>query len=127
MTPLTPVGFLLKFWHWFAIAALVGVLLFMRGDLASMKAAKDKAETRAATLQAVNDTNAKVIAGFAAQRLANDEIIKALGVARQTNNDRETTVRVAIERERNVDPVVRDWLSQPVPSGVQRAINPPGD
>lgn len=116
-----------RYWHWLAIAGLVMALLYMRGDLASMKADKDKAEAKAATLQAVNDTNAKVIEGFAAQRLANDAIIQQLAGARTANATRETTVRTIIEKEARNDPVVRDWLNQPVPSGVRRAINAPGD
>lgn len=116
-----------RYWHWLAIAGLVMALLYMRGDLASMKADKDKAEAKAATLQAVNDTNAKVIEGFAAQRLANDAIIQQLAGARTANATRETTVRTIIEKEARNDPVVRDWLNQPVPSGVRRAINTPGD
>lgn len=116
-----------RYWHWLAIAGLVMAVLYMRGDLASMKADKDKAEAKAATLQAVNDTNAKVIEGFAAQRLANDAIIQQLAGARTANATRETTVRTIIEKEARNDPVVRDWLNQPVPSGVRRAINAPGD
>lgn len=116
-----------RYWPFLAIAGLVMALLYMRGDLASMKADKDRAEAKAATLQAVNDTNAKVIEGFAAQRLANDAIIQRLGEIKTLNLGRETTVRTIIEKEARNDPVVRDWLNQPVPIGLQRAINAPGD
>lgn len=116
-----------RYWHWLAIAGLVMALLYMRGDLAHMQADKDKAEAKAATLQAVNDQNAKVIEGFAEQRIANDAIIQQLAGARSANASRETTVRTIIEKEARNDPVVRDWLNQPVPSGVRGAINAPGD
>ena len=116
-----------RYWPFLAIAGLVMVVLYMRGDIASLKADKDRAETKAATLESVNKTNAKVIEGFAAQRLANDAIIQQLAGARTANATRETTVRTIIEKEARNDPVVRDWLNQPVPSGVRRAINAPGD
>lgn len=116
-----------RYWHFVVIAALVFVVLYMRGDIASLKSDKDKAEARAATLQGVNATNAKVIEGFAAQRLANDAIIQRLGQVKAGNVERETTVRTIIEREARNDPVVRDWLNQPVPSGVRDAINAPRD
>lgn len=116
-----------RYWHFLAIAALVFVVLYMRGDIASLKSERDKAEAKAETLQAVNDTNAKVIEGFAAQRLANDAIIQRLAEVKAGNVERETTVRTIIEREARHDPVVRDWLNQPVPSGVRGAINAPGD
>lgn len=124
---LEALAFAKRFWHWFVIAGLVFVVLFMRGDIASLKSDKDKAEARAATLQGVNDTNAKVIEGFAAQRLANDAIIQRLGAIKAGNVERETTVRTIIEKEARNDPVVRDWLNQPVPSGVRDAINAPRD
>lgn len=116
-----------KYWHWLAIAGLVMALLYMRGDLAHMQADKDKAEAKAATLQAVNDQNAKVIEGFTEQRIANDAIIQQLTTARSGNAARETTVRTIIEREARNDPTVRDWLNQPVPSGVRGAVNAPHD
>ena len=87
----------------------------------------DRAEAKAATLEIVNKTNAKVIEGFTQQRIANDAIIQQLTGARTANATRETTVRTIIEKEARNDPVVRDWLNQPVPSGVRRAINTPGD
>ncbi|MAQ09593.1 MAG: hypothetical protein CMQ11_07140 [Gammaproteobacteria bacterium] len=116
-----------RYWPFLAIAGLVMALLYMRGDLASMKADKDRAEAKAATLESVNKTNAKVIEGFTQQRIANDAIIQQLTGARTANATRETTVRTIIEKEARNDPVVRDWLNQPVPSGVRRAINTPGD
>lgn len=116
-----------RYWPFLAIAGLVMALLYLRGDLAKMKADRDAAQTKAATLQAVNDTNAKVIEGFAAQRLANDAIIQRLGEIKTVNLGRETTVRTIIEKEARNDPVVRDWLNQPVPIGLQRAINAPRD
>lgn len=116
-----------RYWPFLAIAGLVMALLYMRGDIASLKADKDRAEAKAATLESVNKTNARVIEGFAAQRLANDAIIQQLAGARTANATRETTVRTIIEKEASNDPVVRDWLNQPVPSGVRRAINTPGD
>ncbi|QJD54557.1 hypothetical protein [Sphingomonas phage Kharn] len=116
-----------RYWPFLAIAGLVMALLYMRGDIASLKADKDRAEAKAATLESVNKTNARVIEGFAAQRLANDAIIQQLAGARTANATRETTVRTIIEKEARNDPVVRDWLNQPVPSGVRGAINAPGD
>lgn len=116
-----------RYWHWLAIAGLVMAVLYMRGDLAHMQADKNRAEAKAATLQAVNDQNAKVIEGFAEQRIANDAIIQQLAGARSANASRETTVRTIIEKEARNDPVVRDWLNQPVPSGVRGAINTPRD
>lgn len=121
------IALLRRYWPFLAIAGLVMVVLYMRGDLASMKADKDRAEAKAATLESVNKTNTKVIEGFAAQRLANDAIIQRLGEVKAGNVERETTVRTIIEREARHDPVVRDWLNQPVPSGVRGAINAPGD
>lgn len=116
-----------RYWHWLAIAGLVMALLYMRGDLANMKSDRDKAEAKAATLESVNKTNAKVIEGFTQQRIANDAIIQQLTGAKTANATRETTVRTIIEKEARNDPVVRDWLNQPVPSGVRRAVNTPGN
>lgn len=124
---LEALALLKRYWHFVAIAALVFVVLYMRGDIASLKSDKDKAEAKAATLESVNKTNARVIEGFAAQRLANDVIIRKLGEVKAGNVTRETTVRTIIEKEARNDPVVRDWLNQPVPIGLQRAINAPGD
>jgi hypothetical protein len=124
---LEALALLKRYWHFVAIAALVFVVLYMRGDIASLEGRATAAESKAATLQAVNDTNVKVIEGFAAQRLANDAIIRKLGEVKAGNVERETTVRTIIEREARNDPTVRDWLNQPVPSGVRGAINAPGD
>lgn len=124
---LEALSLLRRYWPFLAIAGLVMALLYMRGDLASMKADKDAAETKAATLESVNKSNVAIIEGFAAQRLANDAIIQRLGEIKAGNVERETTVRTIIEREARNDPTVRDWLNQPVPSGVRGAINAPGD
>jgi hypothetical protein len=120
-------AFAKRFWHWFAIAGLVFVVLYMRGDIASLKGRAEQAETKAATLQAVNDTNARIIEGFSEQRLANDAIIQSLAGKRTANAEREVEVRTVIEREARNEPAVRDWLNQPIPNGVRRAINPPGN
>lgn len=125
---LEAVAFVKRFWHWFAIAGLIMTVLYLRGDNASLEGRAERAETKAATLQAVNDSNVKVIEGFTEQRLANDAIIQQLAGARTANADRETTVRIAVEREARNDPTVRAWLDTPVPSGVRDAIRqPPGD
>lgn len=124
---LEALSLLRRYWPFLAIAGLVMALLYMRGDLASMKADKDAAQTKAATLESVNKSNVAIIEGFAAQRLANDAIIQRLGEIKAGNVERETTVRTIIEREARNDPTVRDWLNQPVPSGVRGAINAPGD
>ncbi|QJD54502.1 hypothetical protein P9A30_gp60 [Sphingomonas phage Lucius] len=116
-----------RYWPFLAIAGLVMALLYMRGDIASLKAAKDRAEAKAATLESVNKTNARVIEGFTQQRIANDAIIQQLTGVKTANAERETTVRTIIEKEARNDPVVRDWLNQPVPSGVRRAVNTPGN
>ena len=120
-------AFAKRFWHWFALAGLLLVVLYLRGDNASLEGRAKAAETKAATLQAVNDTNAEVIKGFSEQRLANDAIIQSLTGAKASNATRETTVRTIVEREARNDPTVRDWLNQPIPSGVRGAINAPGN
>lgn len=120
-------AFAKKFWHWFALAGLLFVVLYMRGDIASLKSRAEQAETKAATLQKVNDANAEVIKGFSEQRLANDAIIQSLAGAKTANATRETTVRTVVERAARNDPTVRDWLNQPIPSGVRGAINAPGN
>jgi hypothetical protein len=119
--------FFKKFWHWFALAGLLLVVLYMRGDIASLKGRANAAEVKAATLQKVNDANAEVIKGFSEQRLANDAIIQSLAGAKTANATRETTVRTIVEREARNDETVRDWLNQPIPIGVRRAISPPGN
>lgn len=116
-------AFAKRFWHWFALAGLLFVVLYMRGDIAKLTADREKAEARAATLQAVNDSNKQIIEGFAEQRLANDAIIQQLAAGRQVNTVRETNVRTIVEREARNDPLVRDWLNEPVPSGVRDAVN----
>lgn len=116
-----------RYWYLIVIAALVFVLLYMRGDMTSLESAKEKAETKAATLQAVNDTNAKVIEGFTAQRIANDAIIKQLSEAKSANVVRETNTRTIIEEAKRNDPAASSWVNTPVPDSLRRAINAPGD
>lgn len=118
-------AFAKRYWHWFALAGLLFVVLYMRGDIASLKSRAEQAEAKAATLEAVNKTNAKVIEDFAAQRLANDAIIQQLTAGRQATATRETTVRTIVEKEARNDPQVRDWLNQPVPVSVRNAVNTP--
>ncbi|QJD54442.1 hypothetical protein P9A28_gp56 [Sphingomonas phage Eidolon] len=120
-------AFVKRFWHWFAIAGLLFVVLYLRGDNASLEGRAKSAEVKAATLQKVNDANAEVIKGFTEQRLANDAIIQSLAGAKTANATREVEVRTVVERAARNDPTVRDWLNQPIPSGVRGAINAPGD
>lgn len=117
--------FLRKFWPFLIIAGLAFTVLYLRGDVASLKGRAEAAETKAKTLQAVNDSNVEIIVGFTEQRVANDAIIARLLDVKAGNATRETTVRTIVEREARNDPAVRTWLDTPVPDSVRAAVNAP--
>lgn len=118
-------AFVRRFWPFGVIFALTLAVLWLRGDNASLKGRAEQAETRAATLQEVNDQNAAILKGFSEQRLANDEIIRQLTGARSANATRATEARSTIEKAARNDKAVGDWFNQPVPIGVLRVVNTP--
>lgn len=115
--------FLRKFWPFILAAGLVMVILFQRGDLAMSEAKREAAEQREANLRAVNDQNVKTIEGLTEQRIANEAIVRALIDSKADNANRETTVRVAIEKEARNNEAVRNWLDLPIPAGVRAILN----
>lgn len=116
-----------KFWFVLPIAGLFFAVLWLRADVASAKADRDTAQAEATLLKGVNEQNAKVMEGYLEQRLANDAIVMQLGEALKGNAERETNVRIEVEREARNDPVVRDWLNQPIPNGLRRVVEPARD
>lgn len=129
MPPVSPWGaawaLFKKFWFVLPIVGLAFAVLWLRADVASAKADRDTAKAEAAILKGVNDQNAKVMEGYLEQRLANDEIVRQLGEAMQGNANRETNVRIEVEKEARNEPASRDWLNQPIPNGLRRVIEQP--
>jgi hypothetical protein len=129
MPPVSPWGaawaLFKKFWFVLPIAGLAFAVLWLRADVADAKADRDKAQAEAALLKTVNEQNAKVMEGYLEQRLANDAIVGQLVGAMQGNAERETNVRIEVEKEARNEPAVRDWLNQPIPNGLRRIIEQP--
>lgn len=126
MPPISPwqaaFALLKKFWFVVPIAGLLFYALWLRADVADAKADRDKAQAEAALLKTVNEQNAETMKGYLEQRLANDAIVGQLVASMQDNADRETNVRVEVEKEARNEPAVRDWLNQPIPNGLRRVI-----
>lgn len=114
--------FLRANWQYFAIAALLFVVLFYRGDHIKMKAQRDAAQVEAASLREVNEQNAASLKRIS--DAAKDNARIAAAVASDVSKIRaksETTIAQMREAARN-DPTVRDWYDSPVPGVVRNSL-----
>lgn len=105
-----------------AFAALLGALLWLRGDLA--KANGDKKALGVELVKAVeaNKEAAATIEGFRTQRVDNDAIAEAVFDKLKANRAIFDRTTVLLKDARN-DPNVKPWADTPIPGRVQDALN----
>jgi hypothetical protein len=117
------VSLALKAAPYVAIALLIGVVLYMRTDLANANAASAAYKSQAEQLAAINADNAKQLADANAARVANDAIVSDLNnqlAALRTNNAAaQATARKVIAN----DPASHVWAATAVPVGLLDTVN----
>ncbi len=111
----------LKLAPYVAVAILLAVVLWFRGDLAKAEGAK---KALAVELQGALDANkeaAKTVEGFRAQRVDNDAIAEAI-LKRFIANRALFERRTILLKEARNDPTVKPWADTPVPGRVRKAL-----
>jgi hypothetical protein len=103
------------------LAALVGVILWQRGDLEKAKAERDQWKETSQTWERANADNVRAIAGLRKARDDNDALAKDLQAKLNANASREVETRTVIREIIRNDPVARSWADSPVPDSLRNA------
>lgn len=117
-------AWLLRFGPYFALALLVGVVLWQRAHIAEQAGDLKVERTKVADMTEANKTLSQTIDMVTRQRVDNDAIAEAVTARLQGNVQREVQTKTIIERAVQNDPAVRDWGGVPVPSSVREALRP---
>lgn len=104
-----------------ALAALVGVILWQRGDLEKAKRERDDWKDTSQQLQRANADNVRTIASLKKARDDNDALAKDLQAKLNANASREVETRTIIREVVRNDPVARSWADSPVPDSLRNA------
>lgn len=103
------------------LAALVGAILWLRGDLEKAKRERDVWREASQTWERANADNVRAIAGLKKARDDNDKLAKELQAKLNANADREVETRTIIREIIRNDPVARSWADSPVPDSLRNA------
>jgi len=96
------------------LAVLIGVLVYMTYDYATLGDRNDQLETDIAELREDIKTERAAREADAAAYIHRDELAAALRKERRAIDAR-------LEQASNEDPTVRDYLREPIPAGVRDA------
>ncbi len=109
------------------IALLIAAVLWLRGDLTRVRAEREAAKVQVATVTKANEPLARSLDTIREQRVDNDAIAATLAAAIGDNRMVETRTNTIIREAAANDPVVYDWLGQPVPGSVREALRASAD
>lgn len=111
------------FGPWLAILLLIGGILYMRADLISIGADRDKAQAAAAELAKVNAADATAIEQAKAAAAINDQTVIDLNATIINLRVKASQSNAAIQKVISNDPKSKTWADLPVPDELRGAIN----
>lgn len=120
---MTYLAFAKTFGPYFAIGALLMVVLFYRGDMIKAKAAKEQAVAEAVSLRTVNEANSKAMKLLSESQAQNTQILKDLGLSIAEIDARRDATRTVIKESIRNDPAVKSWADGAIPGRVRDALN----
>lgn len=108
---------------YFAIALLLGAVLWFRGEAISEAAERKAVEVQLTEVRAANDAQKAAIERLTARRAADDALLAELNGSIATLRETAEATQLSIQGLERTNEQVRTYLASPVPSDLRRLLN----